>query len=92
MITFISELTVRIILDDRHTLAIRQFHQRLPPLQAEGKAARVLKVGEDVNELGPDAQRIFQFIHDHAVFVRTDRDDWRATLPGLAAGIRSVSH
>ena len=46
----------------------------LAPFKAEGRAARVLKVWEDVNEFRSDLKRRFQLIDDHAILIRADGD------------------
>ncbi len=78
MLTFIAQLPVGIILHDRHTVLVRQFHQLLAAFEAEGRASRVLKVREHVDKFRSNSKRGFQFIHDHAVLVRAYRDILRA--------------
>ena len=44
MIAFIPELSVRIVLEDRHAVLIGQSNERLSPLERKGDASRVLKI------------------------------------------------
>ena len=84
MVALVTQLAVRIVFDDRHAIPVSQFHQSHAAFQAEGGAARVLKIGQDIDEFRSDAQRFFKLIHDHPVFVGRDGNVLRAVgIPGL---------
>ncbi len=84
MVALVAQLAVGIVLDDRHAVPVSQFHQPHAPLQAEGGPARVLEIGQNVNELRSDTQRFFKLVHDHPVFVGRYRDILCAIgIPGL---------
>src|SRR6266508_270868 len=84
MLTLITQLTIWIVFNDRNPIAICQFDQFVASLQAERRATRVLEVRHDIDELRSDAKRGFQFIYDHPILIRTDRDVLRAIgIPSL---------
>src|SRR6266487_2116165 len=84
MVTLIAQLTVWIIFNNRNPIAIGQLDQFVASLQTESRAARVLEIRENINELRSDAKRGFQFIHNHTILICTDGDVLRAIgVPGL---------
>src|SRR5687768_16355759 len=84
VVTLITQLTIGIILNDRHTIFIGQVDQLLAAFEAEGRAARVLKIWKGINEFRSDAKRFFQFVHDHTVLIRADGDVLRSVgIPRL---------
>jgi len=48
-----AQRSIRIILDNRHALFLCDFDEVHAALSDQGRAARILEVGDDVHELGP---------------------------------------
>ncbi len=67
-----------------NVIYLSTFSKLLAAAQAEGEAARVLEVRQDVDKLGADAESGFELVDHHAVFIATDCDVLGAVgIPGL---------
>ena len=84
MFAFVAKLPVRIVLDDGYTIFIREFNQLFAAFETQGGPGGILKVWKDIDEFRTDPQRVFQLIHDHAIFIRRDGYILSAVgIPGL---------
>ncbi|OQA38150.1 MAG: hypothetical protein BWY52_03295 [Chloroflexi bacterium ADurb.Bin325] len=69
-----AQRAVGVIFDEGDAVFVGQPHKVEAPLQRQGRAARILEVGQDIDELGPDAQRALQQLRAQPVVVLRHRD------------------
>ena len=77
------KVSIGVVLNGGNLILIDDIHELLSALQRPGASARVLEIGDDIDELdilrgGKDT---VQFFHDHAIFIRRNLDKLRLILP-----------
>src|SRR6185295_15888791 len=77
-LTFVTELAVGIVLDQERFAFLDRLDQPLTPLERQGCALRVLKVGNEVKQFWFPGQVLFNFFDDEAILVRSQRDELSA--------------
>ncbi len=84
VVAFVAQFAIGVVFDDRHAVMIGDLHQLVSALQRQGDAAGVLEVGQDVHELRPGAQGLFQKIDAQTVVVDRHGDELGLVgAPGL---------